>query len=260
VIAALLVYKLIQGVVPRLVLMVGVPVLLLTLALTLSRTGLIVLVITILSVWYRLARERGFMVLLGSTLACLALVVVLPGEFWQRAGTILPSIEGQEDTFGIRVRLWMIGARIIEDNPFLGVGPGNFIHASNRYAAAGVSGYRLNAHNTYVGTAAETGLVGLALLLAVIVSAMVGARRVVRAARQAGRSDLALAGVTVETMMLALMLSGLTGNIEGTKILWIGLGMCVAFVGVARKSLAEETPPDESRAVPAEAVREVGTV
>ncbi|HEV8200071.1 MAG TPA: O-antigen ligase family protein [Candidatus Polarisedimenticolia bacterium] len=239
-IATLLVYPLVGGVLSRLILMLGVPALLLALALTLSRTGLIVMAVTILNVWYRLARERGFLVLLGSTLACVALIFFLPGEFWSRASTILPSIERQEDTFGMRVRLWQTGVRLVEDYPLLGTGPGNFPLGSTRYASGGIAGEHLNSHNAYVGTAAETGLPGLALFVGVLLSAMFGARRAAAAARQVGRTDLALLGVTVETMLLALMLSGITGNVEGIKVTWIGLGMCVSFIGITRRALAFE--------------------
>jgi putative inorganic carbon (HCO3(-)) transporter len=243
VIAALLMYPLIQGAVPRLLLMAGVPILLLTLALTLSRTGLIVLLVTLFFVWYRLARERGFLVLLGSTLACLTLVFFLPGDFWQRAGTIVPSIERQENTFGKRVDLWQVGLRVIQDHPVLGVGPGNFILASARYAEGGLTGQRLNSHNTFVGTAAESGLIGMALFLSVVVSAIVATRRGVRIARQAGERALALMGITAETMIWAVMMSGITGNVEALKVLWIGLGMCVAFVSVVDSTLGREVQP-----------------
>ncbi|HET8945678.1 MAG TPA: O-antigen ligase family protein [Candidatus Polarisedimenticolia bacterium] len=249
-VAALLVYPLLRAVLPRLFLLVGIPTLLLALALTLSRTGLIVMAISILTVWYRLARERGFLVLLGSTLACVALLFFLPGAFWTRASTILPSIERQEDTFGMRVRLWETGIRLVEDYPLLGTGPGNFPLGSARYASGVIAGLHLNSHNAYVGTAAETGLPGFALFVAVLFSAMVGARRSAAAARQAGRTDLGLLGVTVETMLLALMLSAITGNAEASKILWIGLGMCVAFIGIVRRTLAVEVARVETAADP----------
>ena len=242
VIAALLVYTLIRGTVPRLIILAGVPVLLLALGLTLSRTGLIVMGVTLGSVWYRLARERGFLILLGSTLACVTLFFFLPGKFWARAGTILPSIERQDDTFGMRVRLWETGLRLVEDRPLTGVGPGNFALASARYAEAGMAGMHLNTHNAYVGVAAEEGLPGLALFLTVFLSAMIGVRRGIRAARAAGRTDLALVGITVETMVIAALLTGITMNIEGLKLTWIGLGMCVAFSAIVRKTVAREAP------------------
>jgi O-antigen ligase len=252
-IAALLLYPLMQGLLARLVVMIGVPVLLLTLALTLSRTGLIVMAVTILSVWYRLARERGFLVLFGTALACVALVFLLPGQFWERANTILPAIERQEDTFGMRVRVWQTGLRLIEDHPFLGVGPANFVQVSTRYNPVGVLGRHLNSHNTYVGTAAETGLIGMALFLVVVIGATVSVRRAVHAARLAGRDDLALMGVNAETMILAIMLTSITMDTQGHKILWIGLGICVGFVAIVRTSLAHASPsvvPAAGEAVP----------
>jgi len=240
VIGALLAYSRIRGAVPRLIILIGVPILLLTLALTLSRTGLVVMVVALVSVWYRLARERGFLMLLGSTLACAVIVFFLPSAFWKRAETILPSIERREDTFGTRVRLWETGFRLIQDKPLLGVGPGNFILASARYAESGMAAERLNTHNVYVGVAVESGLVGLALYLAIILSAFGGVHRAIRAARRVGRSDLALAGITVETMMLAAMLNGLTQNVENLKLTWIGFGMCVALIAVVRTTLIHE--------------------
>ena len=257
VIAALLVYPLMRSALPRAVVLAGVPVLLLALGLTLSRTGLIVMGVTLASVWYRLARERGFLILLGSTLACVTLVFFLPSKFWERAATIAPSIERREDTFGMRVRIWETGLRLIEDSPLVGVGPANFTVASARYSEAGLAGMHLNTHNAYVGVASETGLPGLALFLGVIVSAMVGVRRGIRAARQAGHGELALVGITLETMLFAAVLSGITMNVEVLKLTWIALGMCVAYAGIVRSMLAHDAraavPAAPAEAVEAEA-------
>jgi O-antigen ligase len=117
----------------------------------------------------------------------------------------------------------------------------------------GVLGRHLNSHNTYVGTAAETGLIGMALFLVVVIGATVSVRRAVHAARLAGRDDLALMGVNAETMILAIMLTSITMDTQGHKILWIGLGICVGFVAIVRTSLAHASPsvvPAAGEAVP----------
>jgi len=247
---AFLLYVVVRGGLAKFLLLITMPLLLLTLGLTLSRTGLIVMMATLVLVGYRLLRQRGILMLtMGGAAICL-LAFVLPDTFWSRAGTILPSIERQNDTFGMRVRIWQSGIRMVEDHPIFGVGPANFKLVLARYSRGAMATEQLNAHNAYVVVAAETGLPGLALFLGILATGAISVHRVVRSARAAGREDLALCGIMVETMMFVILCTGITMTVEGMKILWIVFGLGQAVVGMARRELHGAAATAPALAVP----------
>jgi len=231
------------------VLMVLLPTFFLGLALTLSRTALVTLPITLLFVWYRVVKQRSMLILLGSLFTIVAITLVLPESFWKRAESIGPAIQNQEDTFGTRVGLWKIGLRMVQDHPMTGVGAANFIVAYPRYAHVGVNTKALVTHNTYVGVAAEMGLVGLTLFLLLHILSLRAAGLAVRVGRLEGLSDLEILGVTTEVCLISWMLGGLSGNGEGMKILWMLFGLCLSLRHLVRRGRVAETPIDVSRTV-----------
>lgn len=225
------------------------PLFFLGLALTFSRTGLIVQSLALLAVWYRVARQRGFVILAGSLAALCLITFVLPTGFYRRAGSIVPAIQRQEETFGRRVRLWKAGLRMIESRPITGVGPGNFIVALKRYSRGEmITGGRVSAHNTYISVAAETGFVGLGLFVLLVLLALRQARRAAHAARRGGLRELEMCAVITEIGLFVILVSGLTGTVENLKYLWILMGIAA---GVGRMALA----PRQHSAVPVEALR-----
>ncbi len=239
IVCAYLLYQETTDAARRLVLVICLPILFLGIALTLSRGGLIVLFLTLVFVWYRVARQRKFLLLVGSIGMLCLVTLVLPAAFWERAGTIVPAIRKQEDTFGARLRLWRVALRMVEDRPAVGVGPGNYVVAYPRYARGGDLHYqRLVSHNAYVGMAAETGLVGLGLFLLIASFALREARRAVLAGRVLARSDLEIFGVIAEVCLLAVLMSGLSGNIEASKCLWMFYGLAVAMGGMTHRSFS----------------------
>src|SRR3989441_8118725 len=128
-VAIICVYLLHQMIRPgpgRILLAATLPVLFLGLGLTFSRAGLIVLAVTLLLVWYNVARQRGFLLLIGSISMICVLSYALPNAFWKRAESIVPAIQRQQDTFGTRVRLWRVGLGVIENRPLGGGGRGDF--------------------------------------------------------------------------------------------------------------------------------------
>src|SRR2546425_1003467 len=180
IICAYVLYQAARSPVGKAICLATFPVFFLGVALTLSRTGLVMLTLALLLVWTRMARERGFFVI-GSTLAALCLVsFLLPETFWTRAESILPTIRDQADTFGLRIKIWKVGAEMVRDHPITGVGAGNFLGEFGRYAHGRFLWRHLSPHNAFVGMAAETGLVGLGLLILVLVFGLATARSAIR--------------------------------------------------------------------------------
>lgn len=207
----------------------SMPVLLLGLALTLSRTGIVMLAVVMGIAWIRLARRRGAPILVGSGVAILGLLFLLPGAFWQRTEGIVPAIERRTDTFGLRVRIWQVGLKMIQDHPVMGVGTGNFVPASQRYARGEILGEHLASHNMYVHVAATMGLVGLALLGSVVWLALRYTRQAFRRAHEAGDRRLELSAMSVELMIVVMLGQGITGDIVQLKVFWVLFGLCMAL-------------------------------
>jgi hypothetical protein len=224
----------------------SIPCLLLGLCLTLSRTGIILMGLVMIVSWLRLARHRGLLMVIGSIASLTALVFLLPGAFWQRTEGIVPTIEHREDTFGLRLRIWEVGVRMIKAHPVVGVGTGNFVPASQRYARGEILGEGLASHNMYVHVAAETGLVGLGLLLVVVTLGLFYARRAFRRARDAGDSALALDAVSVEMMILVFLGQGITGDVVVLKCFWVVFGLSLVLDSLT-KPLATDAAEHASR-------------
>ena len=129
--------------------------------------------------------------LLVATMVIGVVVQMAPPEVWRRIASLskVTSEEtiAQADKFGSaeqRSDIWRVTRAIIADHPITGVGIGGYGQVHARYAATGqfkgtVKGPR-DAHSTYLGTAAELGLPGLALFLAMIASVFVLGWRGVR--------------------------------------------------------------------------------
>jgi hypothetical protein len=74
-----------------------------------------------------------------------------------------------------RLALWRAGGEIVADHPIVGVGLGNY---SGQLASYAPELRGLVAHNSYVQMAAETGLPGVALYVALFLTALILAARV----------------------------------------------------------------------------------
>lgn len=83
-----------------------------------------------------------------------------------------------DDILSGRLKIWATGWNMLRDRPLAGVGAGAFDDAYDRYSTrpddqfttkGGYPGGVYHAHQLYVSAAAETGLIGLASLIALIV-------------------------------------------------------------------------------------------
>ena len=137
-------------------------VLLLAHLLSFSRGGyvglLVVALFVLLLVLFRARRVYGRSILLGVALSGLVILAA-----FSPFGDRFTSIFSQEDESNReRIRLWQEAGVYIGENPFFGVGLGNYAVMARPGA-----GYRepIYAHNLYLDIALEGGLVSLALFL-----------------------------------------------------------------------------------------------
>lgn len=149
-------------------------------AATFSRGGLLAL--SCAAAWLVVRRAVSFRAL-ATTLGGLAVIALgaalLAGPALDRALAEKTYIAGTNvDTRELR---WQAAARMLADNPVLGVGPGGF---RSEYAAASrnaeIDEQSPVAHNIYLEIGAELGLLGLACFLGAVALAFVATERVLR--------------------------------------------------------------------------------
>ncbi|GAB4450332.1 MAG: hypothetical protein OHK0026_15960 [Rhodocyclaceae bacterium] len=173
-----------------------------------SRGGLLSLgVVTGLLAWH----SRGRLAAAGAVAVGAALVAVMfPPEWFGRMATLLaPRSEGSAAS---RLEIWRIGLEFIAAHPVFGGGFEGWI-----YASLGTGGLR-DWHNAYVEMAAEHGLVGLGLWLALILGSMVVPGR---AAVAQGRSVPGVdAGVMVRTSLAGYAAGALFLGIAYWDLAW----------------------------------------
>jgi len=120
--------------------------------------------------WVASARRFGVLAFFGA-----AVVVILT-----RATVLENSMRGLQENEGTtailgdlsiqgRLAFWSSGVRMFVDHPVLGTGAGTF-GAAHPFYQRDVRFYAKDAHNRYLQTAAELGVVGLGALIGVVVS------------------------------------------------------------------------------------------
>jgi len=142
---------------------------LLGIVLTGSRGAIIA--IGVQALYFVLTAKKYRFLALGLVLAgCLAVVATADQSLWDRFASLTAEGEAAdynlEDRAG-RMEIWKNGLKIVAENPVLGVGIGMF--GTAHFLLDGKIG--LTAHNTYLQFAAELGLPGLILYLAMLCSA-----------------------------------------------------------------------------------------
>ena len=119
----------------------------------------------------------------ATALVAVTLLTTASDQYWQQMSTITSDTDYNHTSETGRLQIWHRGIGYMLDNPILGVGPGNFATAEGTLSPLAERqmwgiGVRWNApHNSFVQIAAELGVPGLALYLAVIVSAFRALRR-----------------------------------------------------------------------------------
>jgi putative inorganic carbon (HCO3(-)) transporter len=71
----------------------------------------------------------------------------------------------EDPALSIRLEMWRVGARMIREHPWLGVGPNNIVEVYDLYLPPGKSpepGYHAHLHNNFIQFGAERGLPVLA--------------------------------------------------------------------------------------------------
>jgi len=203
--------------------------------LTLSRAGLLSLGLVLVLALLVASRQRGK--ILGISLVA---VIAIVGYF---AFLAPPEARERVTTVGSgtgRVDVWRLGGRMIEDRPVLGVGLANFAETSLHYLNqpgridTENKGQALVAHNIYLETFAELGIIGLALFLAVLGFPLIATLKAAkRFALNGDRRTEALARCVFVAQM-AVLAAAFFASIQYNKQLWILLALGPALFAISR--------------------------
>lgn len=205
--------------------------------LSLSRGGLVALVVVLIAGVVLAGRWRAKLLLL----APLALVATV--GYFLVTPAALQRITSSNGGTG-RTDLWAIGWRMVEDRPVLGVGTGNYQQASIHYLLRPglltrsdlIANVNRVAHNTYLTVLAELGLVGAVMFLALI--AIVLACGVKAAHLFARKRDDSMEMLTRGWLiaMVGMLTADVFLSAEFSKQLWLLLALGPALLSVARRS------------------------
>lgn len=186
---------------------------------------------------------------LASVVVGVLLIGALASDrYWAMMETILhPRSDYNTQTYDGRLALWRRGLGYIGEHPVLGVGAaafpvaeGTISHESRWRHEMGLPMKWSVAHNSYIQTAAEGGLVALALFVLMGAAAFREAARVARAGR-AGRLGDRRLGALAQTLTASLIgyaLAGFFISAQYFAALYVLLGLVAGVGKLARWSAA----------------------
>jgi len=207
----------------------GMAVLLYGVFLTVSRTGLLLLVGGLSLYIIRNFHSKRIAQSIFVLLLVLTVVWIFADNIVIISKSILPAVLTGIDTVGLRYRLWQAGIRMWFDHPIAGVGIGQFGENLTRYGWDLLSIHylrrRLGAHNMYIAVLSETGIIGLVLFLLMFVSASRAILKTIRS-KNNNVSELALNWLIV---IILVLLAGLTKHDHYDKLNWIVIGIVVSI-------------------------------
>jgi O-antigen ligase len=205
--------------------------------LTQSRGGLIAAIAMVIAV-VALSRRKLLATALAVTMLLVGLAVA-PDSIMNRFENMKlhgPITNGDEKSSRIHYELLKAGMRMIESEPWLGVGLGRFKTLAPQYNPAiyWVSGRAYIAHNTYMQIAAESGLPVLSVFLLLLLVGALNLRQV-RAVEGAELSDLAFA---MELGMIGFAVAGAGVSAEFVTSFWLVLFLSVNLREISHAKVA----------------------
>lgn len=212
--------------------------------LTVSRGGLIALAVALIASIFLAGRWRPLAFVATILIACggfYYFAVLAPPEARERIAT---TSQGESELKQGRTTIWKVAERIVEAKPVTGVGANNFQDSARRYLLEPGALARTDliistprvVHNTWLGIAAELGLVGLGMFVVIVLFCVGSAIKAARHFSALGdRGGEALArGLAVG--LIGILVADAFISQEYSKPLWILLGLGPALLGVAQRA------------------------
>jgi len=231
-----------------------------TIIMTRTRSALLGLIAMTLTAVVSLPRGYRMRGLAGIAVGALLAAQLTDPGWWRRMETI--STQPHDASAIGRLAYWRAAVHMASDNPF-GIGIGNFQTAVREYIPS--LDRTRSAHNTYLECLAETGYLGL-LMLMVIIAAMLA--RVSRICRDAGRGGpnidknpaereirfhLGWHAMALRAGLVGYLVCAVFQSRVGGEDFWILLALCVCLSNVSehmRAPLDSTIEDDEISSLP----------
>ena len=191
-----------------------------------SRGGLLALIAAGAVIFAQARGRRGLFLLLGGGLA---LVLLLSPVSPVRR--FLDPSAGDKTAVNDRLELWSAGLRMIEAHPTTGIGLGNFEAYVPAYLAPGEH-IDFIAHNTYIEMAAEMGLPGLALFLAILLCTLRSLNRTRLLAEEAKSTLIYCAASGLRAGLVGFAVAMVFLSAEFLKVLWFAVFLSSALAAL----------------------------
>jgi len=195
-------------------------------------------IVVVLLAWrYRRARFLPLSILIV-LLCALAAIPFIPVEYFERLSSIFGGGAGRDWTLGRRMTYNVIGADLLVHHPFLGVGPGNFVHHFNDNAYRYLPGRTLlgrELHNMYLSVLVQYGVLGALPFFGMIVYAL---RHVIAVFRNPVDERMRVMAQALAYGFGAYLIASLFLPNEYTKYTWLLPALCTALHRVNGKELA----------------------
>jgi O-antigen ligase len=195
-----------------------------TVLMTGSRTGLVVLSLPLIYLMYTLKDSSVFAKLLFSLILVAAVTLIIlfiPDGTLQRLATTTDSVTTGD--MNERTVIWKIGLNEWKEHPAVGIGLDSFLRVADRHHNDHI------AHNTYVSLLVEQGLVGIILYLSLIVSLFYYIVRIRRMETDGVVNNNAV--YFLFAVMFVILISQITLNLQNRLSLWVMYGLVIAHYG-----------------------------
>ena len=200
-----------------------------------SRIGWVGFAVTIILFGFA-ALKKGW--IKPSTLSLLAVVLVLVGALFY--STVYNRLTGDDtDSATARIEMWKLSWNMIQANPWLGVGAGNYALRTPDYYTydVGEASHVINilVHNAYLGILAESGIFALLCYLGVIF----GAIRNSWISMRSSSRFISLLGCGLGLAILSLSIQMVTGAFFLRSIVlfvWLLFAMAASLSNLAPSS------------------------
>lgn len=162
-----------------------------------------------------------------------------------------PAASGTDNSLLSRATENLTALRVFADHPIVGVGPGQFPNYYREYAdeiGVSVKAQDREAHNLYLGIAAETGIVGIVAFLAAVTVTLVQLSRVRARAIVAGRPELAAMAAGFMLALVGYLGSGLFLHLSYARYFWLLMGLAGAAAIVIGREVASSAGTAEAEA------------
>ena len=230
----------------------------LSVVLSQSRMGVVVLVavallVLLLPTRFFFAQATQKVTYAGTLLLIAALVAIAaPAGFLDRASRIHTAVSEEGDQGSGRLDLWRGALTAFEQEPWLGLGAGNFygeavsllqqtpgVRVSFIYYSAGLEGRPT--HSIYFDALADLGVVGFVIFILLLGLTGRYLFLAYRRSRRAGDRDLERMTVAIVVIFVATAIGGAFLSIGLGKLLWIIIGLALALDAMTRR-LSEQDP------------------